>query len=307
MMLRRAWIALAIGTTLLLSAAMALQSPPPPAPVAAPAPKPQRPLFAPSLSGTQPDGEIALGDLQLNPALLQRFDYYLTATGERSLADITAQISRDLDQELKPSAAAEAKRILAKYLQFKEALASLALNPALAGQSLDTLHLRLLAIQNIRSRFFTRDEITALFAEEDQQDAQLEERLAISQNRQLGAQQQAQQLAALDSRLSAGQQKARSSLTTHLTLAAQVEAAKLQGAGTGQIYQLRSQSAGEAAAARLAALDVEEAAWQAKTERYLAEKSVLPSLPPAERDSARQQLRDRYFSAQEQKRLAAYE
>lgn len=295
MMLRRILIALAV--TLVFSAAMALQPSPPQIP-AAPQ-QPVRTVFAPSLSGTQPDGDIARGDLQLNPALLQRFDYYLTATGERSLADITAQIGRDLDQELKPSAAAEAKRILAKYLQFKEALASVAHNPALAGQALDTLHLRLLAIQNTRSRFFTRDEITALFAEEDQQNEQLEARLAI--NSQPGT--QAQQLAALDSRLSAGQQQARTALTTHLTLAAEVKAAKLKGAGAGQIYQLRSQSAGEAAAARLAALDLEEAAWQARIERYLAEKSALPAEP----DSARQQLRDRYFSAQEQKRLGAYE
>ncbi|MFC7420672.1 lipase secretion chaperone [Iodobacter arcticus] len=266
--------------------------------------------FAPSLSGTSPDGEIAKGkgDLQLNQALLLRFDYYLATVGERPLAEIIAQIAQDLDRELKPDAAKEAKRILAQYIQFKQALAALANNPALAGQNLETMRLRLAAIQNTRSRFFNRQEITALFAEEDLQHNALLERLAIQQDERLSAAQKAQKQATLDAQLSPAAQQARAALVQHLSLASQIEAAKQAGASTEQLRQIRSQSVGSDAADRLATLDKEEGQWQSKIDTYLAARShAISTLPPTEQNTAVQKLRDQYFSVQEQKRLGAFE
>ncbi|AMC35042.1 lipase secretion chaperone [Janthinobacterium sp. B9-8] len=266
--------------------------------------------FAPSLSGTEADGEIAQGkgDLQLNQALLLRFDYYLATVGERPLAEIMAQIAQDLDRELKPEAAKEAKRILAQYIQFKQALAALTNNPALAGQSLETMRLRLAAIQNTRSRFFNRQEISALFAEEDLQHNVLLDRLAINQDERLSAAQKAQKQAALDAQLSPAAQQARAMLVQHLSLASRIESAKQAGASTEQLRQIRSQSVGEEAANRLAALDKEEGQWQSKIDTYLAARShALSTVAPAEQNTAIQKLRDQYFSAQEQKRLGAFE
>jgi lipase chaperone LimK len=304
------WLFAGMAATVILVAAAAWSLKPDPASHTAPPPAKPSIAFAPSLSGTQPDGEIAQGkgDLQLNQALLMRFDYYLSATGERPLAEIMAQIGRDLDHELKPSAAKEARRILAQYLQFKRALGELAKNPALEGQALDTIRLRLTAIQDTRSRYFSRQEIAALFGEEDQQDNLLLERLAISQNAQLSIAQKAQKLAALDVQLSPTAQQARAELVQHLTLASRIDTAKQAGASAEQLHQIRSQSLGEDAANRLAALDKEENQWQNKIETYLAARNLaLNTQPPAEQNTAVQKLRDQYFSVQEQKRLGAFE
>ncbi|STR46043.1 lipase secretion chaperone [Iodobacter fluviatilis] len=311
------WLFAGMAATVFLVAAAAWSLKPAPASHTALPPAKPSIAFAPSLSGTEADGEIAQGkgDLQLNQALLMRFDYYLSATGERPLADIMAQIGRDLDHELKPEAAKEARRILAQYLQFKRALGELAKNPAMAGQNLETIRLRLTAIQDTRSRFFSRQEIAALFGEDDQQDNLLLERLAISQNAQLSTAQKVQKLAALDAQLSPAAQQARAELVQHLTLAARIDNARQAGASAGQagasagqLHQIRSQSLGEEAANRLAALDKEESQWQSKIETYLAARNnAISTLPLAEQNTAVQKLRDQYFSVQEQKRLGAFE
>ncbi|MEJ2793390.1 lipase secretion chaperone [Iodobacter sp. LRB] len=304
------WLFAGMAATVILVAAAAWSLKPAPASHTALQPAKPSVAFAPSLSGTEADGEIAhgKGDLQLNQALLMRFDYYLSATGERPLAEIMAQIGRDLDHKLKPKAAKEARRILAQYLQFKRALGELAKNPALEGQALDTIRLRLTAIQDTRSRYFSRQEIAALFGEDDQQDNLLLERLAISQNTRLSTAQKAQKLAALDAQLSPATQQARAELIQHLTLAARIDTARQAGASTEQLHQIRSQSLGEDAANRLAALDKEESQWQSKIETYLAARNnALNTLPLAGQNTAIQKLRDQYFSVQEQKRLGAFE
>jgi len=306
-MLRWIFAAMAATVFLVAAAAWSLKPAPAAAPVAAIAAKPS---FAPSLFGTLPDGDMdqAKGELQLNQALLRRFDYYLATVGERSLSDIMAQISQDLDRELKPAAAKEAKRILAQYLQFKHALSELAHNPAMAGQSIATMRLRLAAIQNTRSRFFNRAEISALFASDDEQDELLLNRLMIAQDPQLNTTQKAQKQAALDAKLSPAEQQARADLIAHLSLAENVQSAKAQGATANQLHALRSASVGKPAADRLAALDQEENQWQAKIDRYLiAKANAMNKLPTTEQNSAIQKLRDANFSPLEQKRLGAFE
>ncbi|MEN9658706.1 MAG: hypothetical protein RL571_2171 [Pseudomonadota bacterium] len=303
------WIFAAMVATVFLVAAAAWSLKP--APAAAPvATITAKPNFAPSLFGTLPDGDMeqAEGELQLNQALLRRFDYYLATVGERSLSDIMAQIGQDLDRELKPADAKEAKRILAQYLQFKRALSELANNPAMAGQSIATMRLRLAAIQNTRSRFFNRVEINALFASDDQQDELLLDRLVINQDTQLNAMQKAQQQAVLDAKRSPAEQQARVDLIAHLSLAANVQTAKAQGATANQLHALRRASVGEPAADRLAALDQEESQWQAKIDRYLTAKAnAINSQSQMEQNSAIQKLRDANFTPLEQKRLGAFE
>lgn len=268
--------------------------------------------FARSFAGTQPDGAVAAGngELQLNPELLQRFDYYLAAVGERSVADIRAEIERDLQRELKPEAAARAKQILARYLDFKQALVQLERTPGINGQSLEAIRERLAAIKAVRSRYFTPLEMEALFGPADAQASQALERLAIQQNAALSAEQKAASLALLDARLTPEQRREREAPVQHLLLAAKVDAAKAQGANEAQIQQLRVETAGEAAAQRLAALDREEADWRQRISAYLAERARLlanTQLAEADRQTAVAQLRQQRFSELEQRRLGAYE
>lgn len=268
--------------------------------------------FARSFADTRPDGELAsgTGELKLSPELLRRFDYYLSAIGERSLADIQAAIERDLVRELKPADAARAKQILAQYLAFKRALADVKQDRALAGQTLDAMRARLATIRQMRSRFFTPVETQALFGDDDTLADLALDRLAIQRDASLNLAQKQARLTELEARLSPQQRAEREAPVQHQTLAAQVDAARARGASDADVQALRAAAVGNEAAERLATLDREEAAWKARIHDYLAERGRVlanPQLAPADRDAALARLRDARFDAQEQLRLPAYE
>ncbi len=64
------------------------------------------------------------------------------------------------------------------------------------------------------------------------------------------------------------------------------------------------------AAARMAAVDQENANWKNRIGDYLEQRNKVLSntnLPDVDRQAALQQLRDARFSVNEQKRLGAYE
>jgi lipase chaperone LimK len=74
-----------------------------------------------------------------------------------------------------------------------------------------------------------------------------------------------------------------------------------QGASDDDVYRLRAAAFSPEAANRLAQLDREEAEWRARIVAYKAQR------PTAGDETALQQLRDKYFSGDEQRRLGAYE
>lgn len=96
-------------------------------PAAPPAAKEDPDLFAfvRSMEGTRPDGSltVAAGDtLVVDAELGHLFDYYLAGLGEKPLEAIRSQIELELDRRLAPPPAREAKRLLAAYLSYKQAL-----------------------------------------------------------------------------------------------------------------------------------------------------------------------------------------
>jgi lipase chaperone LimK len=82
------------------------------------------------------------------------------------------------------------------------------------------------------------------------------------------------------------------------------------GASEDDIYRMRAAVSPEAAN-RLADLDREEAEWKTRIANYLEQRRQLLSRDEnkstTDKIAALQQLRDRYFSIQEQYRPAAYE
>lgn len=250
--------------------------------------------------GTTPDGAIdARGDaLILSPALIQRFEYHLTAVGERSIAAIRSAILQDINRELTPAAQKEAARILEAYLQFKTALGS-ARQPKLGTIHSASLAQHFQAIRQTRALYFTPAEVAALFGDVDSYDDYMVRKLAIVQNNQLTAAEKSHQLQALQQTLSPQQRAHIEEPVAHLTLASQVEAARQAGASDHQIERIRTQAVGAEAAQRLAALDQEEAAWKERIRQYHEARAQHPG--------EQQRIRDNLFTPQEQLRLAAYE
>lgn len=295
--------ATAAVTALLWMAAFG-QDAAPPEPSAVPvAVAPAARAFAPSLEGTRPDGAVRVAPddgIVVDAQLIALFEYYLSTVGEKSPSEVRLRIERELDRTLRPAAADAAKRVLARYLAYKQALATLEAGPGLAGPDAASLVRRLDALARVRAQFFTKAEIAAIFGEEDVANADALARLRISEDRSLTAQQRQERLAALDASLPAELREEREAPLKIARLQQEAERMRAAGAAEEEIFRVRAEAFGSDAAGRLAEVDREEAAWRQRIGAYLAQRKGL-------NDEAVKALRSRMFSEEEQRRLPVYE
>jgi lipase chaperone LimK len=270
--------------------------------------------FVRSLDGTTPDGNIktASNDVLVVDAELGRlFDYYLATVGEQPLDAIRAEIENELDRRLKPRAAREAKHLLARYLDYKRALADVEKNAQLAGGSVDAVRGRLTAMQQVRARFFSAAESQGLFGFDDAYDMDAVTRLEIGQDHSLSDAQKQERLAALDAALPPAVREARDAPLKIIKQEEAVAKMRAEGASEDDIYRMRAANLSPEAAARFAEVDQEETTWKSRITSYLAERNKLmgntANSPEPDRQAALQQLRQTRFNADEERRLAAYE
>ena len=281
-------------------------------PAADPAPAPDaRPLAATSLAGTTPDGAATAApdqSLVLDPALIRRFDYWLTTVGERPVMAIRSDVERDLDGRLGPRAARQAKDLFARYVQFKTALKEQRpIKPM--GRSVDILRQGLRTMLALRATYFTDAESQALFRPQDAEASAALARMAIEQDPALDVQQRRERLAALDARLPASVRAEREAPLAVVHLEEAAQRLRAQGGSEDDVYRMRAAATSPEAANRLADLDRDEAAWKARVAAYQSQRGTVLSTPgsDADRAAALGALRSRLFTPEEQRRLAAYE
>lgn len=309
--LPRMWVAGVVGATAL--ALVGVRAMPTATPRAAePVPASvATPIAVSSLAGTTPDGAaITAADnaLLLDPALIRLFDYYLTTVGERPLSAIQAQVDRDLDGRLGPLAARQAKDLFARYVQFKTALK--AQRPARpTGRSVDMLREGLRSMLALRATYFNDAESRTLFGPQDAEASAALARMAIEQDPALDAQQRRARLAALDARLPASVRAEREAPLAIVHLEEAAQRLRAQGGSEDDVYRMRAAATSPEAANRLADVDRDEAAWKARIAAYQAQRGALLATPgsDADRTAAMSDLRNRLFTPEEQRRLAAYE
>ena len=276
---------------------------------------------AASLQGTEPDGLASLGVLNPLPgagggalaygALRRLFDYHLSTVGAQSLPAIAQHIHLALDQALAPEQATAAKRLLARYLDFKHALFTLEQHWTQLPPGSQSVRQRFDSMQVLRARFFNAEEEQAMFGLEDAADRDALARLDIANNPALDAAQRSAQWATLDAAMPQALRAERDAPRAILLLEDKTRALRAQGGSEDDVYRLRAQALDASAAARLAELDREDQAWKGRMDRYLGERAaVLKTLAEAsesERQAALGNLRHTQFSELERKRLAAYE
>ena len=308
MNLRRGWLLVAAAAAALLPLAAFIGWPV--SPPAGPAdPVPATPVstaaaFAPSLQGTRPDGAVRVApddSVVVDEQVIGLFDYYLSTVGEKSPDQVRAQIERELDRTLRPPAAAAAKRVLARYFAYKQALGALEAKQGLAGMDAASLQRRLAALATLRARFFSRQEIAAVFSREDAANQEALTRLRIREDVSLTPQQKQARLAALEASLPPAERAAREAPLKIGRMQEEVERMRAAGADDDAIFRLRADTFGADAAGRLAEVDREEAAWKQRIAAYLAQRRGLQD------EAAVAALRSRMFSEDEQRRLAVYE
>ncbi|NHZ94944.1 lipase secretion chaperone [Massilia sp. CCM 8734] len=275
--------------------------------VAAAPPAPSDPFaFVRSMEGTRPDGDVRLdadGQLVVNAELGHLFDYYLAGLGEKDLQAIRAEIERELERRFAPGPAAQAKRLLASYLDYKRALADAEKTLAPQADLAKAARARLALKQRLRPQFFSVAEATGLFGASDAYDADALARLDIEQDGALTALEREQKMAALDQRMPAALREDREAPTKVIRMEASVQKLREQGAGDDEVYRLRATAFSPEAASRLADLDREETAWKGRIKAYLAQRASVGTGSEA----VLQQVRNQHFSAEEQRRLGAYE
>ncbi|WP_413672298.1 lipase secretion chaperone [Massilia cellulosiltytica] len=260
--------------------------------------------FAPSLQGTRPDGAVHVApddSIVADARLVELFDYYLSTVGEKSPAAVRAEIERELDRTLRPAAAAAAKRVLTRYIAYRQALAGVGADRSLVGQDAAALKRRLDALRGLRAQYFSRREIAAIFGREDAANAEALARMEIRDDRTLDAQQKRARLAALDAGLPADVRAAREAPLKIVHVQEEAERLRAGGAGEDDVFRLRAEAFGVDAAQRLADVDRDEAAWRRRIDAYLVQRRGLND------EAAVTALRNRMFSEDEQRRLGAYE
>lgn len=276
---------------------------------------------AASLQGTEPDGVASLRALNPLPgagggtlaygALRRLFDYHLSTVGEQSLPVIVQHIHLALDQALAPDQAGAAKRLLARYLDFKHALFTLEQHWTQLPPGAQSVRQRFDSMQALRARFFNAEEEQAMFGLEDAADRDALARLDIANNPALDAAQRSAQWATLDAAMPHALRAERDAPRAILLLEDKTRALRAQGGSDDDVYRLRAQALDASAAARLAELDREDHAWKGRMDRYLSERATvlkaLAEAPESERQAALENLRHTQFSELERKRLAAYE
>jgi lipase chaperone LimK len=250
-------------------------------------------------------GPLAYGELK------RLFDYYLSAMGEQSIEGITAHLRGELERRLPPAQAKRAQRLLDLYIAFKRELLVLESKPELSGNAVQAIRARMLAMQDLRARYFSAEETQGMFGFDDAYDMDAVARLEVSQNPALNAEQKKQQLAALDTAMSPVLREAREASLVVVRVEQQAQELRAKGASEDDIYRMRAKAFDPEAAARLADVDREETIWKARIAQYQEQRSkVLQSNAQAsesERQAAVLQLQQSLFSQPELPRLVAYD
>ena len=295
--------------------------PAPPPPVANIGPVSRSAPFVRSMQDTLPDGNLqttmsagaaagASGALAYGE-LKRLFDYYLSAVGEQSIETITLQIRGELDRRLPPEQAKKAQRLLGLYIEFKRELVRVESQPQLVGNGLQAIRGRFNAMQDVRAKYFSAEETQGMFGFEDAYDMDAIPRLEVDQNPTLSAQQKKQQLATLDAAMPEQLRKERQATSMVVRLEQQAQDLRAKGGSEDDVYRMRAKELDPQAAARLADVDREEAAWKGRIARYLEERSKLlqsqSNASASEREASIAQLQQSAFSEAERPRLLAYE
>lgn len=261
-----------------------------------------------SLSGTEVDGGLSVGEdghFRPDADALALFDYFLAASGEEPPAVIRQRILDAIAQRLAPPADAEAVAFLDRYLDYREAVRELAEGGAVPPE----LARRLQWLRELRRAHFGVDS-EALFGSDETMTRIDLERRRVFMDATLSDAERAEQLAGLEEQLPESVREARRRASAPARVRDDVRRLRAAGADPSKVFAVREAAFGTEAAQRLAALDEERAAWDARVEAYRLDREALlaelggdalgPEHSLAESDQARlEALRRAHFEEEE--------
>ena len=261
------------------------------------------PILAPSLQGTEVNCPLqvdAKGQLILSRGIRDCFDYFLSSVGEKTESNLIADIRQYLTGLLPDTAQPYAFKLLNKYIDYLHQRENL---PAVQANNAEGFKDAASSLTKLRRQIFTSREAEVFFGQEEIYDQYAIAQYAINNDKSLTTNQKATKSSAL-----LNQQPA--SLTENMKqiiqynqlqdLTAEIQARN----GTDvELYQMRKNLVGAAAADRLGQADVQEKQWQNKIDRYLATREQISSSQQntSQNQNAINELRNNSFNSNEER------
>ncbi|MBK8285569.1 MAG: hypothetical protein IPK97_12260 [Ahniella sp.] len=254
-----------------------------------------------SLIGTEVDGAVTFHQGRVAPdiALRRLFDYFLSALGELSPAQIRTWLEAHVREQYGTSAVPELLDLFDRYVALLQAAERL----QLAGLDQRERHTQ---IAMLRERLLGRDLAEAFYGAEDRYLRYTLDRIDVLRDKSLTASDRATRLETLAKALPAEERQLQNDSTLGVLVDEQTQQLDALGTDAAERFAEREALVGKAAAERLAALDGERAQWQQRVDRYKAARSAIqndPNLDAATRTQRIQALLVSSFDEAERRRI----
>jgi lipase chaperone LimK len=284
---------------------------PSPSPVAGPA-------QLPGLQGTEVDGELktdAAGNLVLQLALRDYFDYFLSAADQAGLEAAVEALLADANSRLQEPALGQLFGLLGNYLDYKRASLALMQQPLSAQQQarpenqLAALQQAFDGLAQLRRAHFSSAETEALFGAEEAYARYTLDSLALQAREDLSEQGKADLQEQLRAQLPDAMRASEERQQQALAQQAQSERLWQQGASEQQQREFLAQTYAAETVERLLVEQRQERDWQQRYAVYRDELAKLQGdgLSAADRQREQQRLRQRLFSDTDQHRVDTYD
>lgn len=267
-----------------------------------------------SLQGTEVDGEILIDDQKnLHPTrgLRRLFDYFLSTVGEQPLPTVIARVEAYLRSHTPEPARAQALDLFRRYLQVLDDFRHVKQAGGTAQLDLDAVARQKAEVNQIRHRHLSNAEVQAFYGDEDALDDYTMASLRIQQNPTLSASEKARQLGDLSRQQPAALNIEQKTLQQYQQLETLTAELKARNASPQELQAMRVQLVGPEAAARLNALDQDNALWGQRVREYLQARDAIFKQNPGNSTAQTQQIEalrhSMNFSEEDQRRLPTFE
>ncbi|HZX16664.1 MAG TPA: lipase secretion chaperone [Pseudomonas sp.] len=276
------------------------------------------PAHLPGLQGTDVDGELkadSAGNLQLNLALRDYLDYFLSAADQAGLETVVEAMLADARTRLPEPALGQFIGLLGDYMDYKRASLALLQQPLSAAQQ-STPDGQLVALQRafeqlaqLRRTHFSSAATEALFGAEEAYGRYTLDNLALMARDDLSEHGKALAQERLRAQLPEAMRASEERQAQAQALQVQTDKLWQEGASEEQVRQLLALTYDPPTVERLLSEQRNERAWQQRYATYQQELAALQGngLSAADQQQEQQRLRQRLFSAEDQHRVETYD
>ncbi|MCZ4322223.1 lipase secretion chaperone [Pseudomonas anguilliseptica] len=276
------------------------------------------PASLPGLQGTDVDGELkadSAGNLQLNLALRDYLDYFLSAADQAGLESVVEVMLADARGRLPEPALGQFIGLLGDYMDYKRASLALLQQPLSSAQQ-STPDGQLVALQRafeqlaqLRRAHFSSAATEALFGAEEAYGRYTLDNLALMARDDLSEHGKALAQERLRAQLPEAMRASEERQIQAQALQAQTDKLWQEGSSEEQVRQLLALTYDPPTVERLLSEQRNERAWQQRYATYQQELAALQGngLSAADQQQEQQRLRQRLFSAEDQHRVETYD